>query len=166
MNRNLFVKSSGLSLLGLVLAPINNLIAKKSSGLRNNLYLGSNTAKSSLVQIKGQFLDSKTGKLITAKLKVQKSVAGISFKDSFANSENFLIQTQLGDNFAENLKFKVEANGYKTFEGNFTINKVSVSINSDFWVYNPQFNMDLNPRKHTIENGILKAGFNFHLVKL
>lgn len=165
MKRKLFLKNIGLSFGAMVASPIKETFAKSYINASNGLKLKAFDGTGNLVKITGKFLDASTLENILARLVIEKEQSAFRKKDTLLNANTYNIVNDLGNAFGEKLKFKVSAPGYKTMEGTLFVNRISVSINSNIWNYNPDFNAEFKPNQHKIENGVLMANFDFHLVK-
>lgn len=165
MNRKLFIKNIGLSIVTIMVGPVSSVFSE-STNVTNNMKLGSFEGSGNSVKISGKFLDAETLKNISASILIKKEATVFTKKKASHNVKVYSIQNDLGNNLVEKLTFKITALGYKTFEGQLFISKNSVSINSNIWQYNPSFKAENRPNKHKIENGILLANFDFHLVKV
>lgn len=164
MNRNLFIKNIGLSIAAAFAGQINTGFSKKLSIKKANLQLSAINGSGKFVQIKGKFLDAATLENISGFISVQKDDSAFKIKCKDL-SKTYSIENELGNSFSEKITFEITARGYKTFEGQLLIAENTVNIDTNIWNYNPNFDAKNRPKNHKIENGILSADFDFHLVK-
>jgi hypothetical protein len=164
MNRKLFIKNIGLSLGTLVAGPVTNVFSENTN-VKNSLKLKAFESTGTFVKISGKFFDAETLENISAKILVKKEQTVFTKKDFSENVKYYTILNDLGNAFGEKLSFVISAPGYKTFEGNLFTTKNSINIDTSIWQYNPNFKPEYRPNKHKMENGMLMANFDFHLVR-
>lgn len=166
MKRKNFIKNVGLSIGTLLASPISEAFSNFSTKKATIINLNAFEGKGNIVKFSGKFLDAKTLENISAKISIIKEHTNFEKIQLAENAMEYTIQNDLGNSFSEKLLFKIASPGYKTFEGQLVVNKCSVNINSGFWQYNSAFKIENKPNQHRVENGLLMANFDFHLVKL
>lgn len=162
MERRSFVKKSALlSSIALIASP-TVLVAGESNN--HSMNVASLLTVGKKVKISGFAYDAETKKLIDARIQV-KSGYGLFAKtrQGMASQQKYEIIGSVSDN-SNKIAVKIEANGYKTYEGFIYLTQSGCSIHSEMWKYNPNFKSEFVPKNEVSSNEV-NSKFDFYLVK-
>ena len=163
MERRTFVqKTTLISSIALLSSPIE-LLANETANCE--LDLTSFLSQGKKIIINGSAFDSISNNSINATIKVA-SGYGLFSKTRTSTIKNgrYLIAGNVLKEGMHKIKVKIEAEGYKTFDGHFYVNKTGCLIHSDMWQYNPDFKPEFIP-KNSITTDSINSKFNFYLVR-
>jgi hypothetical protein len=162
MERRLFVKQAALlSSLALVSSPAF-LYAKESKS--NSADISSSFLSGKKIKISGLALDCSTNKEIEALIQIKTRKGIFSKSKEIVSDGGYSILGNLSDNRPQKIEVKIQAKGYKTFEGHIYFTAQGCRIHSDMWNYNPDFKPEFIP-KNEISASEIVSQFNFYLVK-
>lgn len=163
MERRSFVKKSTLlSSIALLSSPIA-LVANDIN--TNAIDVSSFLTVGKKVKITGFAFDADTQQTIPATIQV-KTGYGLFSKTRAAVAHNgqYEIAGNVSRESSSKIKVKVEAQGYKTFEGYIYLTSLGCKIHTDIWKYNPNFKKEFIPKNEVTAEQV-DSKFNFYLVK-
>lgn len=168
MERRLFVKKTALMTTGVLALSGSNLYASTEEKKSNRIDLSPITASTNKIILKGSILDAITLKKIEAseiEVKVKRN-RFFSIKEAIekTNGSYHIISGFSGSKVREKLHIKINANGYKPYEGCLYVTQNGCHVHSEEWKYNPNFKPEFCP-ENTFFNNLTEVKFNFHLVK-
>ena len=163
MKRRTFVqKTAILSSSALLLNPFD-MVASQTSSCQ--LDLTSILSQGKKIIISGSAIDAASKKSVNANIEV-KTGYGLFSKTRISQIDNgsySIIGSVLHEGLKK-IKVKIEAQGYKTFDGYIYVSNLGSRIHSDMWQYNPNFKPEFIP-KNRISDNLIDSTFNFYLVK-
>jgi len=163
MKRRSFIQKTSLLSSVAILAGTDTLFANANK--TNKIDLSSFLNKGKLLNLTGKVICAETQQALDAKISIKTGYGLFAkYKTLEVKSENFHIVEKLDLHDAKKIKVKVEAEGYKTFEGPLYVNSQGFSIHTDMWKYNPKFKSENVPANQVLSTEI-KSAFNFELVK-
>jgi hypothetical protein len=163
MERRSFVKKSTLlssiALLSSPMALVANDINSHSVDVSSLLTVGKK------VRISGFTFDSDTKQAIPATIQVKAGYGLFSkTRDAVASSGHYEIAGKVAHDISSKIRIKVEAQGYKTFEGYIYLTSLGCRIHTDMWKYNPGFKKEFIPKNEVTAEQV-ESKFNFYLIK-
>lgn len=162
MERRLFVKQTALlSSLALVSSP-TFLFAKENKS--NSADISSSFLSGKKIKISGLALDGVTNEEIEADIQIKTRKGIFSKNKEIVSNGGYSIVGNLSEGRAQKIEIKIQAKGYKTFDGHIYFTSQGCRIHSDMWNYNPDFKPEFIPKNEIYASEIVSQ-FNFYLVK-
>jgi hypothetical protein len=167
MERRLFIKNASVFTSGLLVLSGAKSFATNQDQLSKNIDFTpfSSTKK---VVVHGKILDSKTNLPVVANIvvKIKRNRFFPLTKTIESANGMYLVQSGFSNSgkMSEKMEVKIEAKGYKTYNGLLYLNPNGFHIHSNEWDYNPDFKPEYCPENSDSESE-LNSKFNFYLVK-
>lgn len=163
MKRRTFVQKTAILSCGTLLLTPFDLLANENFNCQLNLT--SILSHGKKINISGFAFDAVSNKSINANIEV-KTGYGLFCKTRISQIKNgsYSIIGSVLNEGSKKIKVKIQAQGYKTFDGHIYFSKLGSRIHSDMWQYNPHFKSDFLPKNH-IGDDLIDSKFNFYLVK-
>jgi hypothetical protein len=165
--RRLFVKNASIFTSGLLVLSGAKSFATNQDQLSNNLDFTPFSSKKKVV-VQGNILDSKTNFPVAANIlvKIKRNRFFPMTKTIESTNGKYFLTSGFSDSgkIKEKIEVKIEAQGYKTYNGLLYLNQSGCHIHSNEWDYNPDFRPEYCP-ENTDSEEELNSKFNFYLVK-
>lgn len=163
MERRSFIQKS--TLLGSLALFSSTDVLLANTNKSNKIDLSSFINKGKVLNLTGKVICAESKQNVNAKISIKTGFGLFSkYKSLNVSQENYHIIEKLDLHDHKKIKVKVEAEGYKTFEGYLFVNSQGCSIHTDMWKYNPKFNSENIPSNQVLKSEI-NSNFNFELVK-
>ena len=174
MERRKFVKKLSVFTTGTLVLSGSNLYALETDSGTKTLHTSINLTPFSIndkkITLQGNFLDSKTFEPIQTvilKAKIKNNRFLPLSKSIVSRNASYEIQTGFssnGNKIYEKISVEIKSTGYKPFYGYLYLSTNGCNVHSDFWNYNPDFQIENCPQNEYSETHTLSR-FDFHLVK-
>lgn len=163
MKRRFFLQKAGVVSATALLTTPTDLLASESPNCQ--LDLSSIMSQGKNFFVNGFAFDAISNASIDAVFEI-KSGYGLftkTRKATIKNGQYSIIGNTLKEGL-QKIKVKIEAQGYKTFEGSIYLSNLGCRIHSDMWKYNPNFKPEFTP-KNDITADLISSKFNFYMVR-